>query len=451
MTRTLLLLTLIMTPNLATAQERDPPTSTVEERGTDEQLGTGVDRVLTTAAQAVKPEFEIWQSDELDAFIKPVIQMSSSLVLYMPQSDAENSEFANRLSTLLLARIGFEGELFGFVTFRTVFERNLGFSIARNGPVGTSIWEGTASWQARENYIRLKKWGLSLTAGIVPDPASVDYISDNILDSFGMDPFVRDPLLISGFNQGQSILLRYQWRNLTAGVGFTGGNPLVSSLSFGFGGEINQFGTLFSAPLRALNNGFPGSNIHMNLITPSLMWEDDIVGLKLAGQYYIVDNDVTQEEDVQLEGYNLRATGRLTVLPEMLRLYATGAFRSNDRVDLPSTDELSGRQFKGSLVSGGFDFDFDRLGIPNLSVGGNYYYIFQYLSDDERNIEPPPTNPTQEFEFHYINVGATYWLWDDVLSTGLRWARLMADANEDQPQPLFHTVDSLILSLRLII
>jgi len=457
---------LLLFPICALAQDATSPSRAPHEGSNEESLGTGVDRVLTTAAQDVKPEFEIWKNENLEAFIKPVIQMSSSLVLYMPQSDAQNSDFANRLSTLLLARIGFEGELFGFVTFRTVFERNLGFSIARNGPVGTSVWEGTASWQARENYIRLKRWGLSLTAGIVPDPASVDYVSENILDSFGMDPFVRDPLLISGFNQGQAILLRYQWRNLTAGIGFTGGNPLVSSLSFGFGGEINQFGTLFSAPLRALNNGFPGSNIHMNLITPSLMWEDDVVGLKLAAQYYLVDNDVTQDADAQLEGYNLRATGRLSLFRDFLRFYATGAFRSNDRVDLPDTTELAGRQFRGSLLSGGLDVDVDQLvsgvanlffganirdTLPDLSLGGNYYYNFQFLSDDERELDPAPQNVPQEFEFHYINVGLTCWLWDDVLSTGVRWARLMADANEEQPQPLFHTVDSFILSLRLII
>jgi hypothetical protein len=438
---------LFLSPLEALAQEEDSADPT--EPPAREQLGRRVDRVLTTAGKDVVPEFEFWKDEELDSFIKPIVQMSSSLVLYMPQSDAENSEFANRVSTLFLGRIGFEGELFGFVTFRTLFERNLGFSISRNGPVGTSVWEGTASWQARENYIRLSKWGLSLTGGIFPDPASVDYISENILDSFGMDPFVRDPLLISGFNQGQGLMLRYRWRNLSAGFGFTGGNPLTSSLSFGFGGEINQFGTLFSAPLRALNNGFPGSNIHMNLFTPSLMYEDGIFGLKLVGQFYLIDNDVTQEEDVQLEGYNLKASGRVTFIPEMLRFYATGAFRSNDRVDLPDTTELAARQFRGSFASAGLDFDFDRLGLPDLSIGGNYFFIFQYLSDPSEELDPPPI--PQEFTFHYINVGATYWLWDDVVSTGFRWARLMADTNEEQPQPVLHTVDSFIFSLRLII
>src|SRR5690606_3757983 len=155
-------------------------------------------RVLTTTDAPMVPEFAIWEGEH--GFIKPVLQMSAMLVTYVPHSDVVDS-LAVRLSTLALSRFGFEGRLFGFLTFRSVFERNLGYSLARNGPVGTSVWEGTASLQARENYLQLDKWGLSLTGGILRDPATADYVSVNILDAFGMDPYVRDPLLVSGFSQ----------------------------------------------------------------------------------------------------------------------------------------------------------------------------------------------------------------------------------------------------------
>lgn len=412
----------------------------------NERLGSGVDRLISTADQAVEPDFVIWKDDRVNGFIKPIIQMSSSVVGYVPQSDRDNNEFNSRVSTLLLARIGFEGELFDFVTFRSVFERNVGFSLARNGPVGTSIWEGTASWQARENYIRLKRWGLSLTAGIVPDPSSLDYISDNILDAFGMDPYVRDPLLVTGFNQGQSVLLRYERWGFTAGLGFTGGNPLVSSLSFGFGGQVNQLGTLFTAPLRALSNGLPGSNIHMNVLTPSLMYENDLFGIRTGAQFYWVDNDVTQEEDAQLTGYNLRATGQLKLLDEFLRFYATVTYRENDTVLLPDITQLSDENFVGYVGAGGFDLDFDRIGLVNLGFGGNYYYIYQRLTENAQNSGEP-----DDFTFHYINLGLTYWLWEDVVSTGLRWGRLTTDTTRDTSAPALKTTDSFILSLRLII
>jgi hypothetical protein len=411
-----------------------------------------VDRLLSTADQGVAPRFRIWQSDEYQAFIKPIIQLSTSLTTYLPQSDAENSEFANRVSTLILARIGFEGELFGFVTFRSLFERNLGFSISRNGPAGTGIWEGTASWQARENYIRLQKWGLSLTGGIVPDPASLDYISDNVLDSFGMDPFVRDPLLFSGFNQGQAILLRYSRWGFTAGVGFTGGNPLVTSLSFPFGGEVSQLGSLFSIPFRSISAGFPGSNIHLTLLTPSLTYEDDIFGLKLAGQLYWVDTDVTQEEDVTLRGYNMRATGQVKLFNGALRFFASGAYRENDQVERnPITSALDPtsrdeERFSGAVGAGGADIDFGRIGLGHLGFGGMYYYVYQRLTDEFRDTGDP-----DDLGFHYINLGLTYWLWDDVVSTGVRWGRFMAESTQPDSLPVLDTVDTVFVSVRLII
>lgn len=420
----------------------------------DARRGSGSDRVLSTAGGDVAREFVIWSDDRLQGFIKPIIQVSSSVVGYVPESDRENQEYAERISTLLLSRIGFEGELFGFVSFRTLFERNVGFSLARNGPVGTSIWEGTASLQARENYIRLSKWGLQLTAGILPDPASVDFISDNILDTFGMDPYVRDPLLVSGFNQGQSVLLRAKLGELsglslldglTAGVSFTGGNPLVSSLSFGFGGQVAATGTLFTAPLRALSNGIPGSNLHMSVVTPSLTYDNRFFGIRTAGQFYWVDNDVTQAEDAELTGFNLRATAKVNVWPEVVTLYGTAAYRENDTVVLPDITTLSEERFEGIVASGGFDIAFDRMGLPGLGFGGNYYYLDQQFTAESVDGRP------DDLTLHYINVGLTYWLWEDAVSAGFRWARSMAEATQSTREPALDATDSFILSLRLLI
>jgi len=423
----------------------------------DDRKGSRADRVLATADQAVARDFVIWSDAELDGFIKPIVQISSSVVGYLPESDVEGREFDERVSTLLLSRIGFEGELFGFLSFRTLFERNVGFSLARNGPVGTSIWEGTASWQARENYIRLSKWGLELSAGILPDPASVDYISSNILDTFGMDPYVRDPLLVSGFNQGQSVLLRAKLGELTgwspidgliAGVSFTGGNPLVSSLSFGFGGQVRQTGTLFTAPLRALSNGIPGSDIHMTVVTPSLIYGNRWFSVKTAGQIYWVDNDVTQSEDAILKGYNIRGSAKVNIVPGFLSVFGSAAYRENDTVLLPDIALKNEERFEGILAAGGFDIDFRDSNVPvlrNFGVGGNYYYIDQQFTAESVDGRP------DDLTLHYINVGTTYWLWQDVASAGFRWARNMAEATQTTREPPLDATDSFILSLRLLI
>ncbi|CAN0563991.1 unnamed protein product, partial [Laminaria digitata] len=265
--------------------------------------------------------FVLYENKEIGAFIKPVLQLSSTVVGYIPKRAGDTGSLSGRTSTLVLARFGVEGKVTDWISFRSVFERNIGFSLARNGPVGTSVWEGTASLQARENYIRLERWGFELTGGIVPDPASIDFIAYNTLDLFGMDPYVRDPLLVSGFNQGQGLLLRYSRWGATAGLAFTGGNPLTSSSSFGFGGAVSSLGTLFSAPLRALASGLPGSDIHVLLFSPSLSYAHKYFDIKMAAQFYRVDIDLTNDEDPTLTGQNLRATAQAKLLDNMLRVF----------------------------------------------------------------------------------------------------------------------------------
>lgn len=414
----------------ASSTDASPSDALSEQPGEPSDASEMVGRVLSTENGAPR-QFVIWQDGQ--SFIKPVIQISALGVGYIPHSDVSES-LSGRLSTLALARFGFEGELFGFLSFRSVFERNLGYSLSRNGPVGTSVWEGTASLQARENYIRIHRWGLALTGGIFRDPASVDYVSDNILDAFGMDPYVRDPLLVSGFSQGQGAMLRYSTHGLTAGLSFTAGNPLTSSLAFGFGGDVSALGTLFTAPLRALSSGIPGSDIQMYVVSPSLTYEHEVFDIKLATQIYRVDVDLSSDNDLRLSGYNLRGTARVKLLDEQLIFFAGGSYRANEQLAVP---DLSTRKddYSGVLVNGGFDVRFGDFG-----AGASYYWIRSTLG------------PTTDFTNHYLNVGATYWLRDPNVSVGLRWARTMTDFDTDPVTvPRLKATDSIILSLRLLI
>ncbi|AKF11219.1 hypothetical protein [Sandaracinus amylolyticus] len=415
---------------------REPVDASEEQREGDAPLpdeppdqAEAATRTLSTTMLPARPAFTFWRDG--DDFIKPVIQLSAMLVAYLPHSDTTEG-LAARVSTLALARFGLEGQLFGFVTFRSVFERNFGFSLARNGPVGTSVWEGTASLQARENYLRLSQWGLSLTGGIFPDPASLDFISSNVLDGFGMDPYVRDPLLVSGFAQGQGVMLRYGWEWLDFGLSYTGGNPLTTSLAFGFGGDVSSLGTLFTAPLRALANGIPGSDIHLNTITPSFTFSHEIVDLRLAAQLYFVDIDVTTDADASLFGYNLRATAQVKILGDMLRLNGTFAYRRNEQVEIPDVTIRSQRDYEGFVGAGGVDFTWEML-----SVGAQYYFLTSSITD------------MSSLTNHYINVAATLWLMEPYVSIGARWSRSMAEATPMAPR--VNATDSFIVSMRLLI
>jgi len=390
-------------------------------------------RTLATADQAVPRNYVLYENPEVDAFIKPVLQMSTSVVGYLPDRDTDDDQLSGRMSTLLLARFGLEGQLTDWIHFRSVFERNVGFSLARNGPVGTSVWEGTGSFQARESYIRLQKNGFSLTGGIVPDPASIDFIAEATLDMFGMDPYVRDPLLVSGFNQGQGLLLRYSRWGGTAGLSVTAGNPLVSSLAFGFGGQVSSLGTLFSAPLRALANGIPGSDIHMVVLSPSLTYEHSLFDVKLAAQFYDVDIDLSNNEDQGLTGYNLRATAQLKLLDEMIRVFGSFALRSNQQVAVPNVTERLDDDFSGRVIAGGLEFNYG-----DLSIGGQAYVI---------RTEATPDNALTTY---YVNAGAMYWLWERTVSAGFRFAYSDVDAEAENAPALLTTV-TLIGALRLTI
>jgi hypothetical protein len=396
-----------------------------------------VQRTIASTDMSPVPIFPFFASSDGESFIKPVIQLVGSSVLYVPQTDT-TSALANRLSTLALARFGLEGQLFGMLTFRSVFERNVGFSLARNGPVGTSIWEGNASIQARENYLRLHYEGFSLTAGIFRDPASVDFISNNILDHLGMDPYVRDPLLLTGFSQGQGVLVRYVHSlldgrlSLGGSVAASGGNPLTTSLAFGFGGDVSALGTLFTAPLRALSNGIPGSDIQLNILSPSFFLSSDWVDFRTSFQIYVVDTDVTTDVDQPIDGWNFRSTLQVKLLDDMFRLMGTVSYRENEQLTVPDLTMLRDDRFTGLTIGSGLDFTYDFF-----SIGGNYYFSETSFG----------SNPLTA---HYINVGATFWLRPPHVSVGVRWARSMASRAED-PQPRLTATDSFIVSLRLLI
>ncbi|PKN56625.1 MAG: hypothetical protein CVU56_15145 [Deltaproteobacteria bacterium HGW-Deltaproteobacteria-14] len=389
-----------------------------------------VDRTLSTAGTRPWHAFAFWTSEDGRDFIKPVLQLATMMVAYAPQSDSSDG-LAARFSTLAMARFGLEGELFDWISFRSVFERNLGFSLGRNGPVGTSVWEGTAALQARENYIQLHRGGFTLTGGIFPDPASVDYFSTNVLDAFGVDPYVRDPLLISGFNQGQGVMARYTAGGFTAGFSFTAGNPLISSLSFGFGGDLTSLGTLYTAPLRTFTNGIPASDIQMTVLSPSVTFESPAFDIKATGQFYLVDVDATKDTDKSVNGFNARVTAQVKLLDQKLRIFASGAVRRNQQLDVT---DLSKRidAYTGVVGAGGFDLAFGDFGF-----GAQYYYLHSEFTEK--------SNLTS----HYLNVGLTWWLEPPYLSAGLRWGRTMTSSEPSDPR--VKTTDSVILSMRLLL
>ncbi len=387
--------------------------------------------------------FIIYRNDEVGAWFKPVIAIAGAVAAYFPKNKG-NPELDHRTTTLAMSRFGFEGALNSYVEFGLQLQRDLGFSITNGGPVGTGVWEGTASLQARESYIRLRRWGVELSAGIVSDPASVDYVPSQVFDLFGMDPYVRDPLLFSGFNMSQGVMLRVHAPyldqlgmpgKLTLGMHYTSGNPLITSLSFGFGGNVSSNGTLFTSPLRALSNGFPGSNIEVQTYSPSLTYEVDFadkVGLDLrAGlQVYSVDIDVQSDADVHIAGSNARLSGRLR-LP-YVSVMGSYARRTNDQLPIPDLTMLSDTAYKARVWSVGGEGTFGRVGAGVL------------FSDVKQDFSATLANTAR-----YFNAAASYALDPTYLSVGLRYASLWNKPRGSAATPT--DANTLLLTLRLTI
>jgi hypothetical protein len=221
---------------------------------------------------------------------------------------------------------------------------------------------------------------------------------------------------------------------LTYGIQVTAGNPLVSSLSFSYGGEIAVNGSLFTIPFRAITNGAPGTDSIMRVYSPSLTYSVDFskgvgLDLRLIGQIYNVDFDTLSSGDARLTGWNLKGTARLR-LP-YVNLFGSYANRENDQYPVPEVNRVSDDKFESYVWSAGGEFNYGRFG-----VGAHFARVYREFFEGVSN------------RADYINVGASYQIMPGYLATGVRYGQVTSDySNITTP------VDarSVIVSLRLTI
>ncbi|MGZ3461011.1 MAG: hypothetical protein ACXU86_21190, partial [Archangium sp.] len=256
--------------------------------------------VVSPPTPATRPLFALGSETY---FISPVLSIAGGLqsenLLINP-----NPEKEGRVTTVAITRFGAEGRLGPYVTFRSEFERNLRAH-------GSGIWEGTASMSVRDQLLRLQRWGATVEAGVILDPASVDYFSAHMGDVLMADKYTRDPLLYSGFNRGQGVQARYTRWGLTAGLSYTEANPLSSSASYMVGGSFGGNSRFWERPLGNFRNGQPDDDIHFRVISPSLSYEHPWFEAKAMAQVFNINYQESSTEDPPLQGYNLRGNVKL--------------------------------------------------------------------------------------------------------------------------------------------
>ncbi|MGC4120778.1 MAG: hypothetical protein QM765_40615 [Myxococcales bacterium] len=398
----------------------------------DSAVGVGITPGTEMAQAAPPPKWAMYHDPVTGTYVKPILGLSGGFNLEMPRNkrpDGTAEPLENNLTALALAIFGVEGRLRDWATVHLEFRRDA-------GNYGTSVWEGTVSFTALDNYLRLEHWGFRLAAGVVSDPASTDFFSAHMTDLFMADALSRTPLLMSGFNRGQGVLLQYNWRWFTVGAFGSAGNPLSTSLSYGFGGDISPLGTIIAVPAKGMESGNPVPGYEFDVFSPSLMIESQYVDARLAYQYQSVNTNTRKQDDVRLNGDLLRASVRGKIWGGRIQPYANYAWRKNQMVDqgiAKNPKVYDPQSYRASVFSAGLDLNL--LGASG--IGANYAYVRS------------KTGGLNLYEQHYLNVGATYWVVDNV-SVSLRYAKLMTMTAGDVADGIVDK-DSLYLVLRLVI
>ncbi|MEN0064921.1 MAG: porin [Myxococcota bacterium] len=321
------------------------------------------------------------------------------------QDDIDDRQ--GRFWTPALARIGLLGRLSDEWSINSEVEFNA-------GPYGTSVWEGQAAIQVRNQFIRYQNTDVLgkgdqvvLEVGRVTDPASLNYFSFSVANLLLSDLLTREPLLISGFNRGNGVRVEYTIADkLTAGFTLNAGNPTSTTATLAVGGTFPPFSRFYQIPWSNVGRdarGFPTSSFNTIVATPSLRLNTDVVDAQVAVQLFSVNTNTSLTTDDNLTGRNLRAGIRLKAPENRFQLFGNVSQMFNDVVELTDLAVVSEEEaYLGSVVSGGFDV---RVGKRNL-IGAQY----DWVREEERGVAARHN--------HFVNAGIVIGLSDHVAMSG---------------------------------
>jgi hypothetical protein len=259
----------------------------------------------------------------------------------------------DRFTTVALSRLGLRGSFGESLEVESEIELNA-------GPYGTSVWEGQAAIQVRNQLLRLKEGGLRVDVGRITDEASLDYFSlfgvGNLLLT---DDLARFPLLVSGFNRGNGVLVRYELLDgLHVGATVNAGNPTSTTATVMVGGTFPPFARFYEVPWSNIGRDarrFPTPSFHAVLASPALTLDTDVLRAQAELQWFSVNTNTNSEQDEPISGYNVRGGLQPLLFGGKLRPFVNGSRVINDVVDPNNTALLSGVQYLAFTASGGAD------------------------------------------------------------------------------------------------
>ncbi len=355
------------------------------------------------------PKSDCPQTSKLD--IAPYL-LATGGIKYDWERNPPGTNKENRVSTFALSRFGVTARYGKYVSAESELMAAGGIGLH-----GTSAYEGQAALQVRQQVLRFGNETWKLEAGRLIDPASVDFFSAHVAESFLQDTATRDPLLFTGYNLGNGV--RGEWEfvpGLRAALTFNAGNPVSTTSSLMIGGSFPPFERFYTQPYQAVSQGannFPDDTFHIMVVTPSFLVDTKYVDARAAVQLFDVDPNTGDRNNDHIRGYNGRATVRVKLLDGMLTPFANIAYTRNDTVFANDLSKRSGDRYQSIDYGGGIDFNWARRFqcAHDCADGVGLQYENVQFQTGEGLVT------TQR----YANLGATVWLAPN-LSIGARLA-----------------------------
>jgi hypothetical protein len=306
-----------------------------------------------------------------------------------------------RFTTLAMSRMGVLATVGKFVTLESELEMNA-------GPYGTSVWEGQAAIQVRNQLIRLTfddllyADKLVIEAGRITDPTSLNFFSMQAANLLLSDPMARTPILHAGFNRGNGVQVRYTlFDQLTLGFNVNAGNPTSTTSTLQVGGTFPPFSRFYEVPQAAVGRdarGFPAPSFHVMLASPSIRYEWRFIKAQASAQFISANTNTNSTKDENILGLNLRAGAELQAFDDLFWDNRLAFFANMSRIGngVVASDDLARLQpgfYEAYTGTAGFDLElYGRSGIG-------------FEAALVRESEPGST-PKMEL---FANLGATWW------------------------------------------
>jgi hypothetical protein len=361
--------------------------------------------------------------------LEPVIMLAGGLRLEsLKQAPGETAEA--RHPTVAISRFGLRGKIGEHVTFASVIEASLGGALG----YGASVWEGQAELAVRDQWVRYARGGASIAVGRVVDDATFDFVSVHAGDLFYTDQYTRDPLLYAGADFGTGIRGTLALGpHLTLGLTFHSTNPTGLTGTVIIGGKLAPFDRPFdlaAAQVGRSQQSLPDQNLHIYFGTPSLVYSDDLLDVKLAAEAYYLDTQMAIRTDDPIRGYNLRGDVRLKLDGGRLRPFVNASRNENEILSPTDATMRLAETFRSYELSGGADYDY---------AGRNGVGVQYALVDS--------SEPGQHTREHYASVATSYWV-EPELAFGVRASVYVRQVSGD---PDATGSRSLFFTMRLVL